>query len=545
MKTLSFLFLALLLSSSIFSQGKVGYEVSAPYEYIETASAELAMKSDYSFTNADKSKTLLIKHYNNFYMQVFDNKTLKELKHNKYKLVDEIGYSAISDIVWLGDKLYCIYFRFEDKKWVFMYREIDFNLGRFSGKETVFFSIDAMKSPAAGWNFPCRVTSDQSKLVIFYRQYPKNVKDGLNYDDFSFFMFDKSFKEIAKHEIKMPYTEKKMDNIQYLMDEEANVFILTKVFNDDSRKDVVDKVVNYHYEIFKVNIQSASLENIKIPVDQLITDIALAKGNNGILFCAGYYTKRYTKNLENFSILNIPLDQASVDGMFVFKIDKNNEIVEKKNHEIPEDIINLYGTKNKSELVNLKFRHLISQADNSIILIGEQITSSYSGIQFADNIVIRLDDAKVKYNDILMTKMSADGTVLWMKRLPKKQFGTQYGYNICADLSFGYQFLKGAHYLVIIDNVKNMNLGLNQVPAEHQSTNGGYLTLYKVEDATGAITKSSVFNTEELEPGNGVKNRYGLSLYNISKLINTSDSSFMLEFYKKFQEDVLIQIKVE
>lgn len=542
----NFCLLFFLLPSCLLSQKTISYEVSSPYNYIETASEGSSFTSDYSFTNEDKSKSLLIKRHNShIYFQLFDNTSLKELRQTKYKLYDEIPLSSsISNIGWLGDKLYCFYFRWEKQEWIFKCREIDFDLCRFKGKEIVIFKTD--KYPASSWNFPCRITEDRSKIVVFIRQHPKKVRDGQNFDEFSFFLFDKDLKELGRQDIKMPFTEKKMDNIQYLIDNKANMYLLTKVFNDNSRKErTKGGVVNYHYEIYKIDVANGSLDNIKIPVKELITDIALSIGKNEVLYCSGYYTKKYTKNTDNVRILGVPLSQASVDGIFLFKIDKNNEIIAENTHEIPNEIINQYGTKNKEELVNLKFRKLITQEDNSVILVGEQISSSYNGIQFADFITIHFDDSKVKYKDILLTKINAEGNIVWIKRLPKRQIGTQYGYKICADLSFNYQYLKDAHYFIIIDNVKNMSLQMDKKPAEHDSNNGGYLTLYKVDDSSGEITKTSVFNTEELEPGKGIKKRYGLSLYSLRKIIKTSDSSFMLEFYKKYKEDVLVKVNVE
>lgn len=136
--------------------------------------------------------------------------------------------------------------------------------------------------------------------------------------------------------------------------------------------------------------------------------------------------------------------------------------------------------------------------------------------------------------------MNSENEVTWIKKLPKRQVGV----NRSDDLGFSYQNFNNNHYLIFLDNVKNVDLPLNQKPAIHSSEKWGYLTYYKVSDNLGEVSKHSIFTTKGI-PVKGRKAPYLLYFFKKSEVIKTSETSFMVEFYKKFKKDVMIQVNVE
>ena len=118
-----------------------------------------------------------------------------------------------------------------------------------------------------------------------------------------------------------------------------------------------------------------------------------------------------------------------------------------------------------------------------------------------------------------------------MKKIPKSQAG---GMGI-GGMSFKYCNSNNYHYLVFLDNVKNIDLPIDETPAGHRDGMGGYLTAVKVSDSDGSLSKSSILNGREIED-------FQMHQFAVSRVFQTSQNSFMFEVYKKKKEDVMIKV---
>ena len=118
-----------------------------------------------------------------------------------------------------------------------------------------------------------------------------------------------------------------------------------------------------------------------------------------------------------------------------------------------------------------------------------------------------------------------------MKKLPKRQKGKagQGG------MSFKYMAGEGCHYLLFLDNVKNMNLPLNQRPELHADGHGGYLTAYKIQDSDGKTEKVSILDLTNIKGIEGFQ-------FSVDRIIPISLNSFVFETYKKQKEDMLVKV---
>ena len=185
---------------------------------------------------------------------------------------------------------------------------------------------------------------------------------------------------------------------------------------------------------------------------------------------------------------------------------------------------------------------IVSQEkDGSTILMAEQFHyyTTTSTTQSGSRTVSQTKN-HYRFDDIIICKVSSENEILWIQKLPKLQRGT----DSYADLSFSYQEMDNNHYLIFLDNVKNIDLAMNETPAAHVSGKWGYLTYYKVLDDSGDVSKQSVFTTRET-PVKGQSKPYLLYFFSPYEVIKTSENTFMMEFYKKDKEDVMIKVNVE
>lgn len=135
---------------------------------------------------------------------------------------------------------------------------------------------------------------------------------------------------------------------------------------------------------------------------------------------------------------------------------------------------------------------------------------------------------------MLLTKIGADGELLWMRKLPKRQYGRRGR----GGMGFQHMTIGKNHYFVFLDNVKNIELELDQYPAKHMDGRGGFLTAYKVNNESGKVGKVSIFDTTDLEG-------YKVYQFHTGRMLPVSENEFMVEFYKKGKEDLMVKIKVE
>ena len=120
-----------------------------------------------------------------------------------------------------------------------------------------------------------------------------------------------------------------------------------------------------------------------------------------------------------------------------------------------------------------------------------------------------------------------------MKKIPKNQIGSRGR----GGMSFQYLFNNNNHYVVYLDNVKNIDLPLNKFPERHSDGHGGYLTCVKINDKDGSVTKGSILDVRGME-------EFNLHQINMDRVFQTSENSFMMEAYKKKKEDIMLKINL-
>ena len=101
------------------------------------------------------------------------------------------------------------------------------------------------------------------------------------------------------------------------------------------------------------------------------------------------------------------------------------------------------------------------------------------------------------------------------------------------------KYIKGADasYILYLDNPKNIDLQLAEVPAKHEEGRGGYLTAYKIDDATGNIEKHTICDVHDIKGTEAFQ-------FKTSRIFQASDKNFLLEIYIKGKEDTMVKLQL-
>jgi hypothetical protein len=540
MKKIHIMFLAILFMSPLIGYSQADITLSMPYKVIDASEKNYLKKGDNILTVKVSGKHI--------YMQKLDAKNLAFVKVNTFEDMPD-GY-VLENLMLFNNKCYLFFslWNRDAKTEQLFYREIDFDNASFVGEEKLLFSeqgkISGVLTNSGFYNFSVTdkfdffTSFDGSKMIVQYRMKPEEKRDALNKDLIGLRVYGPNLSPVWGDVVQMPYTEKEMNNLDYSVDSDGNAYILTTVFDDNTTdiKKKKEENANYHIELLRVKAFTKVIEKNKVTVgDKFINTVWLYEGPDNSMYCAGFYNNG--KSLDN------------ANGIFMFKVGKEGAIYDIKSYEIPVEILNQYVSartqkknekkeeKDKAEFEHLELKEFIIEEDGSIILIGEQhyittrTTYSSSGSSRTTYVY--------HFNDILVTKINASGNLAWMKKLPKKQTHSSSSYRPRYQGGMSYTLVKGndSYYLLFLDNVKNMQLGLDQVPAGHTDGMGGFLTAYKIDKASGQTSKVSVFDTRKVE---------GIALYQFSvdRILQTNPGEFVVEAYMKKKQDILLKVKL-
>lgn len=528
-----------LTSLSLFAQEKskltegVEYSISKPYPFIQAGNRHYSRKYYFKV----KDYLINVKHGGEkMVLQKFrlGNMSLEKVNHLGF----DLKKNHIEKFVVLNERVFVFYSRYIKKTTTeqLFYQEIDVKNCDFDGNEVKVLEVNnKLKGTliATGLyafrtldKFQFEKSYDEKRLLIHYTKKPEKRNNAKSYLEKGLSVFDDKLVKIWSKEVKMPYTEKKMSLIDYTVDKHSNVYLGAKIFldKDEAREKKKENKTTYNLEILMFN---KNLEkNIKIGLDdKRVGGFALYESSKDYIVCAAFYSS--TKYFRH------------ADGIVLYKLTKEGELKDEKKYKIPLEVLNRYSSKRavkknskaekkgEAQFQYLKFTNLQIEDDGSVLLTGEQqykrtSHSSGNGAQ---------SRTTYYYNDILVTKISGDGKLLWMNKLPKRQVGSQG----IGGMSFKFFETSDAYYYMYLDNVKNKGIKNNEVPKIHVDGQGGFLTAYKLDKNTGEFEKLTLLDLRDVR---------GMKIYQFypSKIFNVDKNSMMFEVYKKKKQDVLIKI---
>jgi hypothetical protein len=400
-------------------------------------------------------------------------------KSYRSELITQIG----SEYYWF----FSTWDKGEDRESLYA-QEIDPQAGKMKGSAREIASSTKLASffGNSKWNF--FYSFDQSKILVEYRKKPERRNDNKSNDVIGFQVYDDQMKQLWGREIRMPYTEAKMDNEDYSVDSRGNIYMLAKVY-DETKGD--RKRPNHHFEILKWTKDKTEVAIIPFKfTDKFVNSAYITEDGNGSIVIGGYYTNRR--------------NSGSTDGIFLLKLDDNtNEMknVMKGIYPFPVNVMKQYESartrrrmerkeeKGEVEDANLVLRSVIMKADGSIQVLGEE---SYSVTTTYYNGRTTHTRTTYYYNDIMAMEIGSDGEMRWVKKIPKSQAGMSRR----GGMSFKSFNYNGDTYFFFMDHKKNLDIKKDETPATHSDGAGGILMAVRI-DQDGNMKKDAIFDVRE------------------------------------------------
>ncbi len=480
------------------------------------------------------------------FVQVFDDSTLTERKKETFKLTSR---HVLEKIVEIDGKCY-IFSSLENNKErnVSLYcREIDPDKTPMLREEKIVLKTqtkvygipishlygsrpaqDNTEETTIRPKFNFEFSLNKENIGIHYRPI-NSSRDNM----FVVHILTKNLVEVSSKKTTFPFDVNDTRTLDYCISKSGMIYIASNVFNESipAYKRVDGMYFPYHTIIVSIPLNNDFPLMHTIPfVDKNISGLKFAEDSSGSIHIGGYY----------FTGIN----PANTKGLITGSLNSKGEVNPLYLHEISLDIINRYTDSTLSVSNNLKdnqsstvFEDLILKKvliddSNNILIIGEQEfditkTKAHPNDRFQTDLIYH-------YNDILVAKITNEGTLLWMNRLAKRQMGGQEK----GGLSYRHVRFNNMHYFLFLDNIKNENISYRTLPYGHINEQGGFLTAYIVDNTTGTVTRKSYLNLRN-------PTRFSLYHFNPTKITRSNGNEIIVEFYKKMNEDILIKINLD
>jgi hypothetical protein len=364
-----------------------------------------------------------------------------------------------------------------------------FDANRISGSSAIMTGFYRYKM---GGKYEFNFDADNTKLLVSYRLAPEEKNDKKSYDKIGFYVYDENMNKLWSNEFTMPYTEQIMDNIDFSIDSKGNAYMLAKVYESEKRKEV-DKetgAAGYHYEVLKFTKDSKKIINTTITIgDYFIKAASLIENTAHDMVIACTYSKKAKSN--------------GTDGVFLALMDQTGKINKYKNgyYEFPlEELEKFESARSKRkmerkkdyEAPNLSVRNIVVEADGSLFIALEEYY--VESTTYYDSRGGSRTTYTYYYEDILGAKISKTGNFDWLRKIPKKQKGS----NGRGTMSYKLVSDETGYYFMFLDNKKNEDIAEDEVPKYHVDGFGGQVVVGKI-DNLGNISREIVFDTREEE----------------------------------------------
>ena len=237
-------------------------------------------------------------------------------------------------------------------------------------------------------------------------------------------VLETKFTSLWKQNFTLPYTQEQVKILNQVMSNTGQVYASAKIYADKKEKKAAKKKdeptpLSYKMVVFSMDGTSDKVKEITTEVPgKFIADLSIHVGKQGELYCAGIYTND---------------QQRVIQGIFYNKINgQAGAITVTVNKELSDTDIKSFKTKkdksgNEGLDLNFEMKSLILREDGGVVLTVEEVFTTHESYE---------SGGKMKFvtnyntNDVLVSSISPQGSIDWLKMIPKSQaFGGTENYS--------------------------------------------------------------------------------------------------------------------
>lgn len=502
-----------------------------PYKVVDAKSKEyIGVGEGYTISVKTRGELVIVQRY--------DTNSMTETDRFEYE--DFPPYLKFEDLEMINGHLYYFFSSYikKEKKFEIYAREVNTNTGKFDdfvllaktegtvvNKNGIKFGQQTPPATLLPSHFTITPAFDESKFLVSYKRKPINRKNSENQDVLGFFMFGDDLSRIWGQEVELPYTEDQFLINAMACTAKGTAHILGKLKEDNQ------------FVMLSMD-QDARIKNVALDIDAelFFQEFKITEDGGRNLNVAGVYANGidYKMSWNGGGSLSF-----NTNGVLITKVDPFEGVIEKADHEFSIELINQYQSerqKGKNEkreddgkagINDLAMKEFISYEDGSSLVIAEQDFYRSEYVFGQGTITVH------RFEDVIMLRTKPDGSLNWIRRLPKTQVVEHTRKNGCG---IKYASSPSGHYILFLDNVNNAEIGPDDVPAVHKDGKGGFLTSYKIADDSGESEKYTIANILDIDGTEAHQ-------FSPSRIFKVDESVFLLEMYIKGKKDNMVKME--
>jgi hypothetical protein len=329
--------------------------------------------------------------------------------------------------------------------------------------------------------------------------------------------FDEELKLVNERTVTLPYEASKFHVTKADFDGKGNLVLACMLFEKGGPLSAIFSAdYTYLYAVVPANSSEVKIVSLDLGGKVAHQVRHVLENDQQTVYVYGFYSAR---------------SQNSAEGIFECNFSIKGEIVNKKIHPFPEDVLrNLHRIDklgSKSEVQHLSMKSVIKNADGSRQFIAEQLL--VTNVVYTYDYNFMSSDLHYTSNDILLFKIHPDESLNWFSWISKKQHSIDQGSRF---LSFRHRYLPDGS-IHIVYNDSPLNLSAKAEDAAVKMNNRNFCTVLAHVSPLGAVTKTKLFDTDEI----------GHRLL-INAVDFNEDEIFLLAVSKKTFRKGVAQIKV-
>lgn len=490
---------------------------SEPYEVVDAYAKRYFTLNDGSILSI-KNKG---KKGNTFIFQKFSGDQLNEVRREEV-VISTPGFN-LEYFVELGEKLYMFYSVYDkpNKTEQLFVQEVNQDGAGLNGDEVQLLSVPQKISAAyyvgysAQGKFRIDTSSDGSFFIIKYRLQPEEKNDSKSNDILGMHVFDQELNKVWGEDIQMPYLESMMRTLDFTIDSKGTGYFLIKKYEEEVNRKNANDVNNQSFAIMEIKNGTIQNEEEFDLGENLIEDVVMKENAEGNIICAGYYSTSKSYGTEGAFITTYSNGQLSEPKFYEFTLEfikMYNNVSERKAKKLEKA-----DNEGRLSMNNLYMRNIVTMKDGSIALIGEIFyITTYTDSKGNTHTTYH-------YNDVIITKLDADGELEWMQKLYKRSIVESYR-----------QFSSENNLYVFFTS-----FGPKEVDGEVvENKVAAYVTAHKIDSENGEVKKLFLFTR-------GMIDGQKVYQYSLSRIIAINENNWAVELYIKKKKDRMFKLSFE
>lgn len=376
-----------------------------------------------------------------FWLEKYSNDK-QTLLFSKEIELPKVGRATVNyvDLFMFNDNFLLITSHFDKKLDIkYAFAQVLSKDGVLSSKFKEIDQVEGKKQKTT--TFDIATSRNGTKLLVYKKE--EVAKD--ENEKFAYTAYDESLEQLWTKSIELDHSAGYVEIGNYKIDDEGNVYAMTKQYPDKYRgeKKAGRKMQNYKYAVILYNPDADGTKQFQIDLgmNKFVSDIGYSLTADNKLAVVGLYSKENSSSMAGTFFISLDANNLSMSGKNMKEFDREFLLNFMSERKVDKD----------EELSFFTFKEVLLREDGGFFIVAEQdymyvttSTDSQGNTSYTYHYVC---------NELIVLNIDSDGNILWTEVILKKQHTTN---DLGKYLSYAMAWTDQQMHFIFNDNPKNV-----------------------------------------------------------------------------------------